>query len=64
MKKISHSETWTTADVGVNAIGKHRLKKRSIWEEDFAFHVINNMAQNNEEFKLNQTTLTPETIFH
>ena len=26
-----------TCRCGVNAIGKHRVKKCSIWEEDFAF---------------------------
>ena len=37
VKKFSPSERWTNI---VNAIGKHRVKKRqkwTIWEEDFAF---------------------------
>ena len=37
--------------MGVNAIGKHWVKKRSIREEDFAFHIINNMAQKNNAVK-------------
>ena len=32
----------------VKAIGKHRVKKCFIWEGDFAFHIINNMAQKNK----------------
>ena len=34
-----------TADVGVNAIGKHRVKK--IYLRRFCLDIINNMAQNN-----------------
>ena len=45
-KEFSRSETWTNI---VNAIGKNWIKKRPFWEEDFAFHILNSMAQINIE---------------
>ena len=36
LRKISLSETWTNIG-NLNAIGKHRIKKRTFWEKDYAF---------------------------
>ena len=43
MKK--NLETWRIADVGVDAIDKHRIKESSTWEQDFVFYNINLMPQ-------------------
>ena len=47
-------------NIGFNAssVGPHRVKNVLIWEEEFAFHILKNMAQNDkgQPFKSNGTT--------
>ena len=44
-EKKSNLETGANIVFSANSIGKHRVKNAPIWEEDFSFHILKNMAQ-------------------
>ena len=46
-EKNSHLKMWTNIVFSMNTIGKQRVKKRTIWVDNFALIFIN-MAQNNK----------------
>ena len=66
LAKPNFSQMWTfwtisaNTVLSLNAIDKHRVKKRSIWEEDFAFNIIYKMAQNIHCQQAHLTEIIPQ----